>query len=518
MAETKITLNISSTDGENSSTTTIQTDSLGELRRMLDLAGVPTTGIEVDEQETYKPSADLKVRSPDQRLTNARFADNPLEEDFAEPELELSNVDPKYILDTFRDYSAIADDEEAIARTADAFGITGEEVQRVVDNAMAYESYDVVSEDFADYNDAAPKEVPPPAKSFKDYVSDLGAEREVKHNSKAFLVKLEWLDANYDSKFAELTIKAGTAKEAQQKAIEQAKSANGGKLNLVDAEVEETVAEANELTIDAKTGAIEGPYKDNLDPKSAAHYLQQYPDGVLQNDVFETYSFIFLNAHGEWKFYHSVRNAVENWDWSDDIHDIVDSFDGDEIDTKQFMSGFWYEPASDFFPQVFHKEGMAMWDRLRGEESQKQLESEVDEAYGVNYDRRTGRVTDKGGYDHTLALLPCPGMFSVDGLGENEYFGKDLQNGSASVVCIKIETGDKPRLTFAITSGGVNEYRPGQSVLTYHDQTGKERPGTIITAFTGKEWSTPEGREQVKSAMAKGGMDPKKKYSVRVFK
>jgi hypothetical protein len=534
MAETKVTLSISTTDGANSSSTTIQTDSLGELRRMLDLAGIPdpysysdkegvvgpeAEGEEVDEQETYKPSASLNVRSPDQRMTNARFADNPLEEDFEdtpanlgiEPELELNSVDPKYILDTYQDYLAISDEAEAIARTADTFGIRGEDVERVVQDAMAYETYDQVSEDFNDYNQVEPKEEPPVSKSFKDYVSDLGSEREVKHSAKSWVVKLEWLDKNYDSKFAELTIQAGTAKEAQQKAIEQAKAANGGKLNLVDSEVEEAqVSEANELTIDAKTGTVEGPMKDNLSPEEAFKYTQKYPDGVLQNDAFETYSFIFLDNNGAWKFYHSVNQKVDSWDWNTDVQDIVDSYDGDERDIDRFVNGFWYEPASDFFPQVFHKDGMAMWDEVRGGSETKQLESEVDEAFG------NSKSWQK--YAHTLALLPCPGMFNVDQLGDNEYFGDDLKAGKSSIVCIAIDTGDKPRLTFASTYGGASNYLPGQNVLTYHDQTGKERPGTIITSFSGKEWSTPEGREHIKSAMAKGGMDPNKKYSVRVFK
>lgn len=544
MADTKVVLNINTVDGESNTTTTIQTDGLEELHRMLDLAGVPgaydysysdkeepvgpeAEGDVVDEQEIYKPSASNQVRSPDQRLTNARFGDNPLEEDFdkepmnlmIEPEMDFNNVDPKYIADTYHDFLAITDHDEAVARTADTFGIPGEAVERVVSNNAAYESYDTVSEDFDDYNQVDDREEAPVPKGFKDYLSDLGAEREIKHSSKSWIVKLEWLDKNYDSKFEEFTVNAGTAKEAQQQAIARATEANGGKLNLVDSDVEEApVAEANELTIDAKTGTVEGPMKDNLNPEAAFKYIQQYPDGVLQNDAFETYSFIFLDDNGAWKFYHSVTKKVDSWDWNTDVQDIVDSYDGDERDINRFVNGFWYEPASDFFPQVFHREGIAMWDKLRGTSETKQLESEVDEAYGVNFDRRTGRVTDKQGYEHTLALLPCPGMFSVDQLGENEYFGSDLQNGSASVVCISIETGAKPRLTFAITSGEVSDYRPGQNVLTYHDQTGKERPGTIVASFTGKEWSTPEGRERIKSAMAKGGMDPKKKYSVRVFK
>ena len=536
MSKTDVTLTINVVGDEqspNSSNTIITTDSLEELHRMLDLAGVPgaynqqagaiqytgsetpdVIGAEVDEQEAYLKPSSNQVRSPEIKTNNPRFADNSLEEDFAG--MDLENVNPHYITDTYGNFLAFVDHDEAVARTADEFGISGENVEKVVADARrAKAKAQEFSEDFADYNQVEPKEEPPAPKSFKDYVSDLGAERELQHAAKKFMVKVEWLDSNYNSQFEEMVVSAGTAKEAEQTVIGMLKLNNGGTLNMVDSEVEayagESVEEANELTIDAKTGTVEGPMKDNLSPEEATKYTQTYPDGVLQNDAFETYSFIFLDANGTWKFYHSVTKMVDSWDWNTDVQDIVDSYNGDERDIDRFVNGFWYEPASDFFPQVFHNDGMAMWDEVRGGSETKQLESEVDEAFGNSYGR--------GRYEHTLALLPCPGMFSVDQLGDNEYFGDELKAGKSAIVCISIDTGtEKPRLTFASTYGGASDYRPGQSVLTYHDQTGKERPGRIVTSFTGKDWSTEEGRARIKSDMAKGGMDPKKKYSVRVFK
>jgi len=143
---------------------------------------------------------------------------------------------------------------------------------------------------------------------------------------------------------------------------------------------------------------------------------------------------------------------------------------------------------------------------------------EVDEAYGYSDDPRKQRWIDQN-FEATAALLPIEKMMvTVDQLGDNEYFGDGLMKGDTSIVCFAIETNSKPRLTFASTYGGVSDWKPGMKVLTYHDQTGVERPATVVTAFTGQEWSSPEGREAIKARMAKGGMDPKRKYSVRVFK
>lgn len=548
MSEKNVTLTINVQDGDQAnSSTTIQTKSLEELQRLLNLAGVRTAGpvgygfggygifnqdgtaeetpaeqpemgmgdfggdMAFGEQEEYKPSADLKVRRPNHRPNNPRFADNSLAEDYG------FGLDEQGIVDMYFNFAAVSSHEDAIAEIADELGIKGEEVEEIIKNHVEDFTKKEFSEDFDDYNQVEPKEVPP-SKGFKDYLSDLGAEREVQHTEKKFAVKIEWLDSSYNTQFTEITVEAGTSKEAEQKAIADLRTKNGGKLNLIDAEVE--LSEANELTIDAKTGAIEGPMKDNMDPEVAAHYLSQYPDGILQNDAFEANSFIFLNAFGEWKFYHSVRNSVEEWDWNTDIRDMVDSYNGDERDIKQFLNGFWYEPASDFFPQVFHREGMDMWDRLRNSENQKQLESEVDEAYGYRKDKWQQAAIDRQ-FKHTAALLPVPGKYSLDQLGDHEYWGDDLKAGKSGYVIMKIDTGDpaKPRLTFCSTWGDpTTHWKAGDTVLTYHDQRGNERPAVVITSFSGPEWNDPKGREAIKKRMAAGGMDPNKKWSTRTFK
>ncbi|MNK29825.1 hypothetical protein D3C87_482280 [compost metagenome] len=403
MSETKVTLSISSNDGENSSSTTIQTDSLSELHRMLSLAGVtssteaePEAAViptvepeaEVVEQETYKPSASNQVRNPNHKTNNPRFADNSLDEDIANPDLDLENVNPHFITDTYANYLAFTDHEEAVARTADEFGITGEAVERVIDDARrAKEQAKEFSEDFDDYNQVEPGEEAPPApKGFKDYLSDLGSEREIKHAEKKFNVKVEWMDSNYDSQFADVVIAAGTPKEAEQAVIAQLKEKNGGSLNIIDTEV-------------------------------ALH------------------------------------------------------------------------------------------------------EGEVDEAYGYRKNKWDQQSLDRR-YDHQAALLPVPGMYSVDTLGEHEYYGKDLTDGSGAYVVMKIDTGDaaKPRYTFCATAGDASDWKSGDTVLTYHDQSGKERPAVVITNFSAAEWNDPKGRMDIKNRMASGGMDPRKKYSVRTFK
>lgn len=402
MSKTDVTLMINTTeegDRPSTSNTVIQVDSLEELHRMLDLAGVPgaynygaaePVAVEPDmaeEQEVYtKPSSNM-VRSPEQKLNNPRFADNSLAEDAFD--MELENVNPHFITDTYADFLAFVDHEEAVARTADEFGITGEAVEKVVADARrAKEQAKEFSEDFNDYNQVEPGEEAPQAKGFKDYLSDLGAEREVQHADKRFQVKIEWMDSNYDSQFEDMVVTAGTAKEAEQAVISMLKVQNGGHLNVLDTEVEAYMGEG-----------------------------------------------------------------------------------------------------------------------------------EVDEAYGYRKNKWEQDSLDRR-YDHQAALLPVPGMYSLETLGTHEYYGKDLTDGQGSYVVMKIDTGDpnKPRYTFCASYGDSSEWKAGDSVLTYHDQSGKERPAVVITNFSAAEWNDPAGRKDIASRMAKGGMDPKRKYSVRTFK
>jgi hypothetical protein len=399
--------------------------------------------------------------------------------------------------------------EDAIAEIADELGIKGEEVEEIIKNHVEEFTKKEFSENFDDYNQVEPKEEPP-AKGFKDYLSDLGSEREVTHAEKVFKVRIEWLDSSYNTQFTDVSIEAGTAKEAEQKAVADLRTKNGGKLNLIDTEVE--LSEANELTI-TKQGEMSTNAQYDISTEEAKDLLDRFPFGVLTNDFgFETNSFIVLGKDGSYRFYHSVTRDITRWDWKKDMADMIQSYDGDARDIKNFINGWVYEPADEFFEQTYERAGgLTFYEKVSGIELN---ECEVDEAFGRGPNGR--RLATQ--FEHTLALLPCPGMFNVDQLGDNEYFGDSLKTGQSSIVCIAIDTGDKPRLTFASTYGGASDYRPGQNVLTYHDQTGKERPGTIITSFTGKEWSTPEGRDNIKRDMAKGGMDPRKKYSVRVFK
>lgn len=142
----------------------------------------------------------------------------------------------------------------------------------------------------------------------------------------------------------------------------------------------------------------------------------------------------------------------------------------------------------------------------------------VDEAYGARTNRRTGHTTYA---QNSVALLPITGagsMVNLDGLGDNEYARMNQPN--EGIVVFAIEVGDgKQRLTYASSAGNVeSRYKPGTQVLTYHDQSGKERPGKVLFAFDSSRYQTPEGRKQIEDQLRQHGMDPKKKYSLRVFK
>lgn len=148
-----------------------------------------------------------------------------------------------------------------------------------------------------------------------------------------------------------------------------------------------------------------------------------------------------------------------------------------------------------------------------------QASKEVDEAYGASHNRRTGKTTY---HPNAMALLPIPandgGMVNLDGLGDNEYARMNQPNEGIVVLAIEVG-GGKTRLTYASSAGNVEaRYKPGTEVLTYHDQSGAERPGKILYAFDSNRYQSPEGRQEIAHKLQSVGMDAKKKYSLRVFK
>lgn len=546
MSKTTLTLTINQQDSEidpkTTSETTIQTDSFEELQRLLSLAGMPGTAPEsalvgpiepevavepvmaelpVEEQEAYTQVSSHQVRKPEQLRNNPRFGDNSLAEDgeVSEPDTGLSTAAEIAIADTYWDFAKFTDHDEAVARTADAYGINGDLVERLVADFQVYEEQVELPSDPLEEEEEILDESPM-MKSFRDYVREREEQfkPEVVSEDEINAAMNEAVGKNKPFRFnvAAMGIvpanimKARTAEEqidmlyavADAPGTDRSHSEQLLRLiSKINAKLNKNVNEAGtDLTI-SKHGEISGPLKDHMSPQEAKSYLERFPYGVLQHDMFEQYSFIFLNKAGQWKFWHSVNNKVMDWDWDADIKDMIE----DEDDVRRINQGWWYEPADEFFPQVYHNRP-GFFDELMGES--------MDEAYG------SSRHAKHGGFKGTVALLPIPQMMvTLDQLQDNEYFGDGLQSGQSGVVCFAIETSSgKPRLTYASSWGNVSEFKTGDRYMTYHDQTGAERPATVITAFNGTEYMDPKGREAIKQRMASGGMDPRKKYSVRVFK
>jgi hypothetical protein len=221
---------------------------------------------------------------------------------------------------------------------------------------------------------------------------------------------------------------------------------------------------------------------------------------------------------------HPMRRVMQITDESASERDLADTYHGHraEADHGEALArtadehGVAGEDVERAVRQHKAYEGIAkgFMDYLK----EVQAAKEVDEAYGARTNRRTGHTTYA---ENSVALLPITGpgaMVNLDGLGDNEYARMNQPN--EGIVGFAIEVGGgKKRLTFASSAGNVeSRYKPGTNVLTYHDQNGAERPGTVLFSFDSDRYQSPEGRAQIETMMRNAGMDPKKKYSLRVFK
>jgi hypothetical protein len=222
MPKTNISLNINTQSdcGNIETDTSLDIESLADLHRLLDLAGIPgaytntaevsvVPVLTVSESTTeecdneYKGSTNLKVRNPEQKINNPRFGDNSLKEeiddfdmiDFDAPIEDSEDVDPIAVADMYHSFAKLGHNE-AVARTADYFGINGDYVEKLVSNHEVYED---------DLN------------TFEDYL------KEAKTKNRNYRVVVEWSDANGSLHKDKFSIKHKTLKEATNTGIKLAK-------------------------------------------------------------------------------------------------------------------------------------------------------------------------------------------------------------------------------------------------------------------------------------------------------
>lgn len=155
------------------------------------------------------------------------------------------------------------------------------------------------------------------------------------------------------------------------------------------------------------------------------------------------------------------------------------------------------------------------------EELQSELTAELGEDRWERAEQN--RKRRHANYDHVIYMLPVEQNGSLDDLEHNEYFGDGLQSGKSGIVVMRInagigDAGVKWRYSYVSTWGDPSYYKPTTKALVIHSQTQKEREAEILFTFTGKEYMDPQGRQQIAQKLQQVGMNPKRKYSLRVFK
>lgn len=74
-----------------------------------------------------------------------------------------------------------------------------------------------------------------------------------------------------------------------------------------------------------------------------------FPDnsyGRLYNKVFDENSFVFI-LNGQWKFFHSLREEIQTWDWNKDVAEMSED-SSDEFELLDFNNGWKYVDDQEF--------------------------------------------------------------------------------------------------------------------------------------------------------------------------
>lgn len=125
-----------------------------------------------------------------------------------------------------------------------------------------------------------------------------------------------------------------------------------------------TIVESNLVPYDhgqALQGEISGPHREGMTVQQAKAYLDEYPDGVLCWDGFETESFVAVNKYGIYVFYNANTDRIEHWDWKQDIAELQKYYERDQ--DYDPMVEWWYNDAGEQLSMT--KGGMEFWERIR---------------------------------------------------------------------------------------------------------------------------------------------------------
>ena len=111
---------------------------------------------------------------------------------------------------------------------------------------------------------------------------------------------------------------------------------------------------------------LEGPHREEMTVDEAREYLDQYPNGTLHQDWFETDAFVTRDIHGNYLFFDpskathtSPESGIELWSWNKDIAEIKAVTEPRDPDITK---GWWYHCGSEMEGM---NTGRGWWEAVR---------------------------------------------------------------------------------------------------------------------------------------------------------
>lgn len=96
----------------------------------------------------------------------------------------------------------------------------------------------------------------------------------------------------------------------------------------------------------------EGAPRDKMSASDAKSYLDKYPFGVLNHEMYESDSFIFKTENGKYYFWNAnhkdPNQSITPYDWVNDIKELEDDVaPGGEYEDEE-INAFYYNPGYEF--------------------------------------------------------------------------------------------------------------------------------------------------------------------------
>lgn len=114
--------------------------------------------------------------------------------------------------------------------------------------------------------------------------------------------------------------------------------------------VPSNLCNTNQVAVTLTGQLISDEIAEKVSIETVQYLVENFPQnsfGMFYNDCFEDENFVFI-INGKWYFFdvkfehNNASDIIQDWDWSKDPMNIIESYEGDFDEIERFNNGWLY--------------------------------------------------------------------------------------------------------------------------------------------------------------------------------